>query len=558
MAFGILEDRKLDNVPDEAEELKHGTGASSHIILIPQPSDDPCDPLNWPRWKKEACFWSLIFATSLAGVLSPVASAGYVLLAKQFDVSVDEITSTFGALLLGLGIFMLVQNTLAVKYGHRIVFLLSTFLMFISCVWNALSPDLASIRAARIFQGFGMSAPQCLAATTLEHIYFVHERGSRSIIWNFSLMAGITLGPLIYSYVIQNLSWQLGFWFTSIACGLSFVGVFFFVPETTYHRQAPTIHPKNPDQDESASDKESIAKQPHSPRKQDVEIRSVDRDAPSANPPTFLSQLKIYNGTFTDDSVWKIFFRPLPFILSPVTWFVFLAYSMQTVWLSLVPLCSSTIFTIEYNFNAAQIGLTNLGGIVGIVLAMLVTGPLNDWGVVWMSQRNRGIYEPEYRLIFMLGMLFGVFGYVGWAVGNDHDMPWIGSVACITMLNFSMVVSGGAAVTYLLDTHGANALHILSITNFAKNMVLYGSTFFANGIIVSRGVKLSLLILGACQAACWLASVPMYVYGKRVRSFIARHPRLFRGDLPASGCPEVPMRTPATPSGSERGATEKV
>ena len=89
------------------------------------------------------------------------------------------------------------------------------------------------------------------------------------------------------------------------------------------------------------------------------------------------------------------------------------------------------------------------------------------------------------------------------------------------MLNFSMVVSGGAAVTYLLDTHGANALHILSITNFAKNMVLYGSTFFANGIIVSRGVKVSLLILGACQAVCWLASVPMYVYGKRVRSFVS-------------------------------------
>ena len=35
--------------------------------------------------------------------------------------------------------------------------------MFISCVWNALSPDLASIRTARIFQGFGMSAPQWYA-----------------------------------------------------------------------------------------------------------------------------------------------------------------------------------------------------------------------------------------------------------------------------------------------------------------------------------------------------------------------------------------------------------
>ena len=90
------------------------------------------------------------------------------------------------------------------------------------------------------------------------------------------------------------------------------------------------------------------------------------------------------------------------------------------------------------------------------------------------------------------------------------------------MLNFSMVVSGSAAVTYLLDTHRANALHILALSNFGKNMVLYASTFFANGIILSHGVKVSLLILGACQAVCWLASVPMYVFGKRVRAFVSR------------------------------------
>lgn len=94
-------------------------------------------------------------------------------------------------------------------------------------------------------------------------------------------------------------------------------------------------------------------------------------------------------------------------------------------------------------------------------------------------------------------------------------------VSC-SMLNFSMVVSGSAAVTYLLDTHRANALHVLALSNFGKNMVLYGSTFFANGMVLSRGVKVSLLILGACQAFCWLASIPMYIYGKRVRSYVSR------------------------------------
>jgi len=33
--------------------LKHGKGRDAHIVLSPQPSEDPNDPLNWPLWKKE-------------------------------------------------------------------------------------------------------------------------------------------------------------------------------------------------------------------------------------------------------------------------------------------------------------------------------------------------------------------------------------------------------------------------------------------------------------------------------------------------------------------------
>ena len=85
MGFGILEgepqflkrfgkfvsdmpslDHKLPHVPgtvllnesaaqSEAltHNLKHGTGNNSDLILSPQPSEDPNDPLNWPQWQKD-------------------------------------------------------------------------------------------------------------------------------------------------------------------------------------------------------------------------------------------------------------------------------------------------------------------------------------------------------------------------------------------------------------------------------------------------------------------------------------------------------------------------
>lgn len=47
--------------------LKHGTGRDKHIVLSPQPSEDPNDPLNWPRYKKEVytailCLGSMLCA----------------------------------------------------------------------------------------------------------------------------------------------------------------------------------------------------------------------------------------------------------------------------------------------------------------------------------------------------------------------------------------------------------------------------------------------------------------------------------------------------------------
>ncbi|KAJ3476205.1 hypothetical protein NLI96_g11318 [Meripilus lineatus] len=313
MAFGILEDDHLSEVPgtgilsdhgvvhgneiaiNEAANLKRGTGRHAHIVLMPQPSDDPRDPLNWPTWKKEGCFWTLAFVASLDGALSPLVSAGYVVLAQQFDISVDDVTSTFGTILLGLATFMLFQGALAEKWGHRIVYLGSVFLMFISCIWCAASPSLGSIRASRVFQGFGMSAFQSLTANTIEQVY---------------------LGPLVCSYVIENLSWQWGFWIVSIPLGISVLLVFFLVPETTFHRLPATIaDDKSSEQAEKASDAE---KSPTSIG----EAPAYDSSVTQPQRPSYRSELKIWNGSFSKQSFWRIFLRPIPFIFSPVALFL--------------------------------------------------------------------------------------------------------------------------------------------------------------------------------------------------------------------------------------------
>lgn len=75
MGLGVLEDNKLPHVPgtvlldeisantQETVNLKHGTGKDEHIILAPQPSEDPNDPLNWSSFRKHLVLAILLYGS---------------------------------------------------------------------------------------------------------------------------------------------------------------------------------------------------------------------------------------------------------------------------------------------------------------------------------------------------------------------------------------------------------------------------------------------------------------------------------------------------------------
>ena len=83
MPLGVIEDYRLEHVPGTAplERVENagipGAGLddrlglkydpSGKIVLVPQPSDDPNDPLNWPRWRKEMFIVAAIWGTACVG-----------------------------------------------------------------------------------------------------------------------------------------------------------------------------------------------------------------------------------------------------------------------------------------------------------------------------------------------------------------------------------------------------------------------------------------------------------------------------------------------------------
>ncbi|TFK46315.1 putative cycloheximide resistance protein [Heliocybe sulcata] len=539
MALGVLEDRHLDHVPgtalledlqkgNAASSVKKGTGQSAHIVLVPQPSDDPRDPLNWPTWKKEALFWSICYGAGLVGAVGPLLAPGYVLLGQQWHVSANTAAASNGDTILALGCFMMLQAPIAVKYGRRPVFLISMLLLFTCSIWSAVSQGLPSFLVSRVFQGFGMAAYESLVTATIGDVFFVHQRGFRVAIWGLAISLGISIAPIANGYVIASntLGWRWCFWLITIFHGIALILIFFLVPETSYDRKTP----ETVDTDStSAADEKTVEDASEKVPVTDVEAVAVYPSGEYLPPKTYWQELKPWSGYVSKVSLFEVFFRPFPFVLSPVIWFTIFSYGLTTCWLVILSAVSSVVFGgPPYNFNTSQVGLVSIGPLVAGIITTFIAGPLTDYSATWFAKHNKGVYEPESRMYVMVLMLIlEVAGFAFWALMQSKGVHWIGPVIMYSLINAGQGIGSTAIVTYVIDVHRKHSPECFALINFIKNLILYGFSQFSVEWVQNMGVLHTFGILAGLTALCVLTAVPMYVYGKRVRSWISRHPAIF-------------------------------
>jgi len=59
----VLLDTHTNTTEQELLGLKKGTGKNKEVILVPQPSNDPNDPLNWPLWQRDCILLVYCYGT---------------------------------------------------------------------------------------------------------------------------------------------------------------------------------------------------------------------------------------------------------------------------------------------------------------------------------------------------------------------------------------------------------------------------------------------------------------------------------------------------------------
>ncbi len=192
VGLGVLQPKFLKHVPgtatllegsnthENAEAqttigLKHGKGKQSNIVLVPQPSDSPRDPLNWPTWKRELCFFTLCGTTVWAGTLGPILSAAGFALTLDFHTSFTKISQLTGWQLCGEAAIGLFLAAFSNKFGKRFVYLVSATFLLIGTIWAAAAKDYDSLDGARLVQGFGIAAYEVLVPASIGKLAFVYQ-----------------------------------------------------------------------------------------------------------------------------------------------------------------------------------------------------------------------------------------------------------------------------------------------------------------------------------------------------------------------------------------------
>jgi hypothetical protein len=165
--------------------------------LVPTPTSDEMDPLNWSKLQKYILISIVCYNYFLFTYLTTATVPSFLLLQEQFGASYSEINWTLAIPALGLAVGPLFCSALADTYGRRLVMTVGTCVALIASGCTSIKGiSYSGYMAARFFQGFGSSPASTVGLSVINDISFEHERGFRIGLWVMAIDTGIFFGGM--------------------------------------------------------------------------------------------------------------------------------------------------------------------------------------------------------------------------------------------------------------------------------------------------------------------------------------------------------------------------
>ncbi|KAI4723046.1 major facilitator superfamily transporter [Aureobasidium sp. EXF-10727] len=524
--------------------VKHSEGHGD-IVLVPTPSDDPEDPLNWTKKRKLLHTACMVMYT----VMLVFPSAAVYSVAKPIStstgISITTINRGTGVMFLLYGWSTIFWQAIALQYGKRPVYLISSAASVVVMAVAPLCRSSGTYLAIRILQGFFGGPVESLCEISMTDIWFAHERPLYIALYGVSLGASGKLAPVFSAFINSGMGWEWTLWWCAIGIGIAFIFCLLLMEETNYDRRT-TQSSSSPssqasletagepglavlekvtakDGAQSSDPLSTDNKQPYEDQ-YSIDVGATELGQVTYPRKTYWQKLSVIDKK-RPNRILDIMWAPFKFFTFPVVVWAGLQYGLQgLVYPGILNATASVTYTNSfYHFSSDAVGFAYFAAVVGMVLGSLWVTLAGPRLVIRLARRRGGISEPEDILwLFLASAVVVPFALILWGVGSTHHVHWSGLVIAQASLAISSTLCLSTAIQYATSAYRDLSGELITTIILIRNTLSFAINYGINPWIDAMGTQNTFIT--AAVIAFVLNSTMFLVipFGRRLREHSAR------------------------------------
>ncbi|KAH8676273.1 major facilitator superfamily domain-containing protein [Xylariales sp. PMI_506] len=475
-------------------QIVEGKQSKSGVVLRPQPTNDPNEPLNWSQWEKYTTYLVICWFTFLAFMNSAAFTVAVTAIIKEFGKSATQASYLTSLQVLLMGFGALFWMPMARKVGKRPVYIVSIFLLCVTNIWSYFSKSYGSLLASRIINGFLTAASDAPVPGVVADLFYFHERGHAMMIFHVAISSGAFGGPFINAYITQYAGWRWMCGVMAIVSGITLIFAVVLIKETAYVVEGGRRELEKPE---------------------------------SEYPPKrgWSSSMSLMRGYNRNGSFFGWLLETVQLITYPPVWVTGLTVGVFIGCNIAMQITATQTFTAApYHWTIHSLGLLSLSGFVGAILSFFVGGWLIDQIATRLTARRGQHAEPEYRLPAMvIPALIGPMGVLTYGLVIASGRSWGGAAIAYGMEGFGATAASNIAVTYAVDAYRPIAGETIAIVFVIRNVIACLISTYISTWFQTQGVRRAYGELTGVVYIILSLSLVLYVFGKKTRAFTASY-----------------------------------
>ncbi|KAF4975664.1 hypothetical protein FZEAL_7554 [Fusarium zealandicum] len=441
---------------DGAEGTSLRLAKDGHTVLLPQPTDDPNDPVNWSSTKKHLILFTVAWAALTADFASASGSAPIILQAMEWHESVGSVNQTNSISVLMMAIGVLVWVPLTSYIGRAPTLFWTTVFGLAFSIATALSPNFTTFYAMRAMSGLFLTSGQSIAVAFIKDIFFLHERARKIGLWAVLYIVSPYLGPQLSNFVVgSTLKWQDVFWLGVGVVVLDLIFIVVFLDETMYRRDIP------------------LSGQPSRP--QDVKSRMLRV--------TGIWAIQHHHSGYFE-TAYESFKRFFMTLTKPVVLLILSGYLLCFAWAIGINITTAILFALPqeiggYGYTYYGLGYLYFSPTVGAILGEFFGHWFNDFLARRYVRKHKGVFEPEARLAMIyISAVFMIIGLVVLGQALHHHLSVAAVIIGWGMHGFGIMTTSVAVTAYVLDSYPSTPAEVSGWANFARAISGFSVGYF--------------------------------------------------------------------------------